>query len=95
MIVAEFSVVPSGVGTELSGHVKAALKAVEGCGVRVTPGAMGTVLEAKDLDRLFDAVKLAHEAVFTAGAERVLTSIKIDDRRDVEGSAAAKLKAVK
>jgi uncharacterized protein YqgV (UPF0045/DUF77 family) len=35
-----------------------------------------------------------HEVPFEAGALRVVTTIKIDDRRDKEASAKEKVKAV-
>jgi len=36
-----------------------------------------------------------HEAVFKAGAQRVITTIKIDDRRDKKETMEYKVKAVK
>jgi uncharacterized protein (TIGR00106 family) len=96
VIVAEFSVVPVGTGTPgVSKYVKKALKTIEDGGLKVYPGAMSTVLEAGDIDSLFDAVKRAHEVVFDSGVERVLTSLKIDDRRDRELSVESKLSALK
>jgi uncharacterized protein YqgV (UPF0045/DUF77 family) len=40
---------------------------------------MGTTVEG-ELDQVLEAVKNAHRAVLAAGAGRVITSIKIDDR---------------
>jgi len=90
-IIAELSTFPIGEGTSLSRYVKAAVRELESCNVRVTRGAMGTVIEADDLDILMAAVKRAHEAVVKAGAKRVYTTLKIDDRRDVERTADDKL----
>jgi len=95
MILAELSVVPLGVGTSVSGYVKAALKELEKSTVKVKPTAMGTILEAEDIDSLLDAVKNAHEAVFDAGAKRVVTTLKIDDRRDKNLTIESKLEAIK
>ena len=36
-----------------------------------------------------------HEAVFDAGAMRVLTTVKIDERRDKPSSISSKVEAVK
>ncbi len=94
-VVAELSVVPLGVGPSVSKYVKEALKELRSSGVRVEPGAMGTIIEADDMDKLLEAVKRAHEAVFRAGAIRVVTTLRIDDRRDKELSIESKLAAIK
>lgn len=93
-IIAELSVVPLGVGTSVGRYVKAALVELQKSRVRVEPSAMGTVLEAEDMDTLLETVKEAHEAVFKAGAKRVVTTLKIDDRRDKELSIESKLKSI-
>lgn len=94
MIIAELSIVPIGSGTSVSKHVRIAIKALEGRGVRVIPGPMSTVLECKDIDLLFKAVKAAHRAVLAGGAVRVVTTLKIDDRTDKEASVDSKLRAI-
>ena len=45
---------------------------------------MGTLLETENLDELFEALKVAHEAVFRDGVNGMVTSVKIDDRRDLK-----------
>src|SRR5512137_2620093 len=86
VIVADVSVVPLGVGTSVSAYVKKAVKALDGSGLRVMHGPMSTSLEARTLDEVFAAVKKAHEAVLAAGAKRVVTTVKLDDRRDRDHS---------
>ena len=95
MIVAELSVVPLGEGTSVSKYVKEAVDALKKEGLKLAPGAMGTTVEAKSLDELFAATKMAHEAVFKAGARRVVTTLRIDDRRDKESSIESKMKAIR
>jgi uncharacterized protein (TIGR00106 family) len=95
MIVAELSVVPVGSGTSVSGFVKAVLDVLEKEGVKFELHAMGTVIEAEDLKTLLFAVEKAHEAVFAEGAKRVITTLRIDDRRDKEISIKSKINAVK
>lgn len=96
MIVAELSVVPLGTGsTSVSGYVKIALRELEESGLVMESTAMGTIIEAGDMDSLLEAVKRAHEAVFRSGAKRVVTSLKIDDRRDKEHGIESKLKSLK
>ena len=43
--------------------------------------AMGTIVEA-DLDKILAVVKKMHEGTFGEGVARVLTTVKIDERRD-------------
>jgi uncharacterized protein (TIGR00106 family) len=92
--VADVSVVPLGVGTSVSAYVKQAVKALEGSGLRVMHGPMSTSLEARTVDEVFAAVKKAHDAVLAAGAKRVVTTVKLDDRRDKDHSMASKLGAL-
>lgn len=94
MIIAEFSVVPIGTKTpSVSKYIRKAIEALEKAGVGYKVGAMSTTIEAKDLDTLFKALKLAHNAVFEEGVERVVTTIKIDDRRDKNISIESKIEA--
>lgn len=78
MAVAEFSVIPL-VDGSLRTYVKAAVAVVESSGLRHEVGAMGTTVEG-DFDELIEVIKRAHQAVLNAGAARIVTSIKIDDR---------------
>lgn len=94
MIVADVSVVPLGVGTSVSAYVKKAVKALDESGLKVLHGPMSTSLEARSLDEVFSAVKKAHDAVIAAGAKRVVTTVKLDDRRDKDHSMASKLSAL-
>jgi uncharacterized protein (TIGR00106 family) len=94
VIVADVSVVPLGVGTSVSAYVKKAVKALDGSGLKVLHGPMSTSLEAETVDEVFAAVKKAHDAVLAAGAKRVVTTVKLDDRRDKEHTMASKLRSI-
>jgi uncharacterized protein (TIGR00106 family) len=61
--------------------------------VRFELGPMFTTLEG-DLEEILALVRRMQEAVFAAGAERVSTVLKIDDRRDRAASMADKVRAV-
>jgi uncharacterized protein (TIGR00106 family) len=95
-VIAEFGVIPVGTGsTSVSDYVAAAVKAlknVKDVKLELTP--MGTILEAERLETILEAIRVAHESTFQAGALRVVTVIKIDDRRDVEREMRDKVKAV-
>jgi uncharacterized protein (TIGR00106 family) len=96
-VIAEFSIIPIGqAGSSVSRYVAAAvnaLKNVKGLDFEVTP--MGTILAAKDLDTIFEAVRQAHEAIIATGIKRVSSTLRIDDRRDKQRTMADKVKAVK
>jgi uncharacterized protein (TIGR00106 family) len=55
---------------------------------------MATVLETDDLESLFRVVQEAHNAVVKAGAKRVITELKIDDRHDKNVTIGTKVKSV-
>ena len=57
-------------------------------------GPMFTTIEG-DLGRIFEVVQQMQEAVFSAGAARVSTVLKIDERRDKPSSMEAKIAAVR
>lgn len=94
MIIVEFSVIPIGVGTSLSRYISEAVKVLEARKIKYQLTAMGTVFEVESLSEALKVVLEAHEAVVKAGALRVITNIKIDDRRDKEVSMEDKVKSV-
>lgn len=90
--MAEFSVVPIGKGESVSQYVAECLKIVEASGLEYRINPMGTVVEG-DYDRVMDIVKKCHMRVMEM-ASRVITSIKIDDRKGREGMLMAKIASV-
>jgi len=95
MIIAEISVVPLGEGTSVSRFVKLVVNELKKSKLKTFSGPMCTSVEAASLDEVFAAVKAAHEAVINAGAKRVVTTLKIDDRRDKQATMRTKMEAVK
>ena len=96
MAVAEVSVVPVGTGNaSISDYVARAFKIVRASGLKYELSSMSTNLEG-DVPKILDVVREIHESAFEQGAVRVLTSLKIDDRRDkpltMEGKRAAVMK---
>ena len=93
MISAELTIIPIGTSeTSLSKYV--AVAALDKTGIKYKLSGMGTLLETENLDELFEALKVAHEAVFRDGVNRVVTSVKIDDRRDREKTMDDKVLSV-
>ena len=94
MAILEISVVPLGVGSSsLSSYVAECLRILEKGKVRFELTAMGTNIEG-DLKTLVDLAMKMHEVPFKKGAPRVLTTLKIDDRRDKRATLSGKKKAV-
>ena len=82
MAIAAVSISPVGTGVGVSDYVAAALRVARAQdAVRVRLDPMFTTLEG-DLTAIYALIERMQEAVFAAGAERVGTVIKIDDRRD-------------
>lgn len=94
MAIVAVSISPVGVGVSLSRYVAAAERVVRGQSqIRVRLDPMFTTLEG-DVDEIFALIRQMQEAVFEAGAVRVGTVIKIDDRRDRGVKMEDKLRAV-
>jgi uncharacterized protein (TIGR00106 family) len=94
-IIAELSTYPVGIGTSLSKYVKEAVKIIdEFPDIRVFHHPMGTVIEANEIEQIFEVTRLAHEAILSTGAQRVITQLKIDDRRDKDRKMEDKVAAV-
>jgi len=94
MVIVEFSIIPVGVGTSVSRYVSEAIKVLEAKGVKYQVTAMGTIFEVESLSEALNIVLEAHEAVIKAGALRIITNIKVDDRRDKKSSMEDKVKSV-
>ncbi len=96
MAIAEITVIPIGTaGTSLSNYVAGCQKILaqnDNIKYQLTP--MGTILEG-DLEDIFNTLKKLHQVPFDRGAMRVVSNIKIDDRRDKNASMEQKLNSVK
>ena len=96
MAIAEVSVVPLGTRTpSVSQYVARAIKVLEQEKyMKYETTAMGTIIEG-DLGRILAIIKKMHEEIFGEGVARVITTLKIDDRRDKAQSVKAKLDSLK
>ena len=94
-VIAEVTFSPLGTATpSVSAYVAAALaELAQHPDVQYQLGPMGTVLEGERA-AVIAAVEAMNEAVFRAGAQRVGTSLKIDERRDRATSMQHKMDAV-
>ena len=95
MVILEISIVPIGTkGTSLSHYVADCIKVLrKEKKVKYELTSMGTNIEGNLRDLIRIALKM-HEVPFKKGAPRVLTTLKVDDRRDKKGTLQGKKKAV-
>ena len=93
--IAEIHVVPLGTATpSLSRYVAGVVNTLkQSKDIEYQLTAMGTIIQGP-LDRIFELARKMHEVPFTMGAQRVSTTLYIDDRRDKLGSMENKIKAV-
>ena len=96
MAVAEISVTPIGTGSPSVSREVACAVSVLRSEKRLKYGltSMGTIIEG-DVKDILSAAGRMHQAVLDGGARRVLTSIKIDDRRDKPLTMRGKVESVK
>lgn len=94
-VIAELHVIPLGTATtSLSPYVAACintLKQARDISYQLT--AMGTIIQGP-LERVLELAQKMHEVPFSMGAQRVVTTINIDDRRDKLATMESKVKAV-
>jgi uncharacterized protein (TIGR00106 family) len=92
----DISVVPVGTGSpSVSKFVAGAVKILQSePGIKYELTAMNTIIEG-DLDKLLAVAQRMHRSAFDAGAQRVVTTIRIDERRDKPLTIEGKVKAVR
>lgn len=82
MPVLDISIVPVGTGQpSFSSYVAEACKIIEQQGLKYQITPTGTVIEG-NLDQLMNVARQIHRIPFQMGAERVITSMTIDERHD-------------
>jgi uncharacterized protein (TIGR00106 family) len=96
MAIIDISVVPVGTGgPSVSEYVAGAVKLLQQePGIKYELTAMNTIIEG-DLAHLLTLARRMHESAFSAGARRVVTTLRIDERRDKPLTIEGKIKAVK
>ena len=96
MAIVEVSIVPIATPTpSLSQYVARAVQILQvEPDIKYELTAMGTIIEG-DLERLLALVGRMHQSAFETGVMRVVTTVKIDERRDKPSSISSKIEAVK
>ncbi len=91
-VLLEFSVVPMGKGVSVSPIIAEVMKIIVESGVSYRANPMGTVVEG-EWDTVMGLVKKCHDTVMK-DADRVITTIKIDDRKGSSGRMEKKIESL-
>jgi uncharacterized protein (TIGR00106 family) len=92
-MLAELSVFPLDKGDSgLSNYVAESVQIIQESGLDYEIHAMGTLIEGPS-DSVFDVIKKCHENM-ASKCRRVVTNVKIDDRKGAEGSIKRKVLSV-
>ncbi len=96
MALADVTIIPLGTGTpSVSKYVAGTVRALQRRkDMKYEITAMGTTIEG-DLGEILAVIREMHEETFAQGVARVVTVIKIDDRRDKELSIAGKVESLR
>ncbi len=92
-VIADFTIIPIGVGVSLSPYVAACEQVLADAGLAIRLHANGTNVEGEWEDVLA-AVKRCHETVHRMGAPRITTLLQIHTRTDRDQSMADKVASV-
>ena len=96
MAMIEVSIVPVGTATpSVSQYVAGAVQILRSePDIKYELTAMGTIIEG-DLEQLLTLAGRMHRSAFESGVMRVVTTVKIDERRDKPLSINGKVESVK
>jgi uncharacterized protein (TIGR00106 family) len=64
-------------------------------GLKTILTAMGTQVESNNLDNILQAIKISHMTLRNIGTERIISSIRIDERLGKINTLEGKIKSVK
>lgn len=93
MAIVDISIVPIGTKSpSISEYVRKSIKLIKKSGLKYQVSSMGTAIEG-DLFDIFELILQIHKAQVKMGAKRILTTIKIDDRRDKKQTIEDKIKS--
>jgi len=92
-MLAEISVFPLDKGSKgLSRFVAQSINIIEESGLDFEIHAMGTLIEGPS-DKVFEVIRKCHENM-ASQSDRVVTYVKIDDRKGFSGTIRNKVKSV-
>ena len=95
---AEISIIPitTNGDTSMSKEIALVYNAISHIqGLKTILTAMGTQLESNNLDNILQAIKISHMTLRNIGIERIISSIRIDERSDKSNTLDGKINSVK
>jgi len=93
-VMADFSIVPLGVGVSISKYVAECEKVFKEMGLKHALHAYGTNIEG-EWEEVFQALKRCHQRLHEMGAPRITTTVKLGTRTDKEQGLDDKVDSVK
>ncbi len=96
MPLMEISIIPLGTQTPSVSHYVAEAVGIlkKEKEIKYTLVSMGTIIEAKTVKKLLEIAGKMHRAVLSREVQRVVTTIKIDDRTDKNLTMNGKVQSV-
>ncbi|MGR3317859.1 MAG: MTH1187 family thiamine-binding protein, partial [Candidatus Anammoxibacter sp.] len=92
MVLLEFSMSPLDKGESVSKYVAGSLDIIDKSGLDYRVNSMGTVIEG-DWDEVFDVVKQCFDKM-KKDCNRVITTMKIDYRKDERNRLVTKIESI-
>jgi len=92
-VIADFCVIPIGVGTSVSSPIAVCERILAEAGLKTQLHAYGTNIEG-EWDAVFAAVKRCHEVLHRQGVPRISTSMKFGTRIDKDQTMEDKVRSV-
>ena len=95
---AEISVIPitTNGDTSMSKEIALVYNAISQIqGLKTILTAMGTQVESNNLDNILQAIKISHLTLRNIGIERIISSIRIDERLGKNNTLERKINSVK
>jgi uncharacterized protein (TIGR00106 family) len=93
-VIADFCLIPIGVGASLSEYITVCEQILASYPVRVHLHAYGTNIEG-EWDEVFAAIKQCHDKVHSMGAPRISSTVRIGTRTDREQTMDDKVASVR
>lgn len=92
-VIADFSIVPLGVGLSLSRYIAKCERVLKEAGLETQVHAYGTNIEG-EWEAVVAAVKRCHQVLHEAGVPRISTVLKLGTRIDRDQSMEDKVRSV-
>ncbi|WP_054842052.1 MTH1187 family thiamine-binding protein [Vulcanisaeta distributa] len=94
-VIVEIAVDPIGTGSPSVGdYIKIAIDVIRRSGYKYEIGPMGTSVELPSVEALGKLLQDIHDTLYKAGIKRIVTTVRIDDRRDKAITMAYKVERV-